>query len=268
MGSITHAFAPYRSYSIHEIDGNHTICKITCGIRPDLLFSVASPPTHPELSLSFLHLYQSFFFSHQSSFSFVYAGSLRTHPQSKAAARSRGPRRRRSYAHGGGTVVRHRQVEANGISIHIAKAGPEGSLAPAVLFVHGFPELWYSWRHQIGYLAARGYRCFRLDLRDYGGTTAAASAADGAVARSSAGSRSTAGRRRFHRLLLRRLQGVGAGRPHAAALSTAWFGGRVGAGLRQRSATAWARARSLRACEIFNFRMWIEIKLNTIFSKF
>jgi hypothetical protein len=204
MGSITHAFAPYRSYSIHEIDGNHTICKITCGIRPDLLFSVASPPTHPELSLSFLHLYQS-------SFSFVYAGSLRTHPQSKAAARSRGPRRR--------------------------------------------SELWYSWRHQIGYLAARGYRCFPLDLRDYGGTTAAASAADGAVARSSAGSRSTAGRRRFHRLLLRRLQGVGAGRPHAAALSTAWFGGRVGAGLRQRSATAWARARSLRACEIFNFRM-------------
>ncbi|PUZ36233.1 hypothetical protein GQ55_9G021500 [Panicum hallii var. hallii] len=68
--------------------------------------------------------------------------------------------------------VRHRQVEANGISMHVAEAGPEGASAPAVLFVHGFPELWYSWRHQMGYLAARGYRCVAPDLRGYGGTTA------------------------------------------------------------------------------------------------
>ena len=69
-------------------------------------------------------------------------------------------------------AVRHRQVEANGISMHVAEAGPEGGAAPAVLFVHGFPELWYSWRHQMGYLAARGYRCVAPDLRGYGGTTA------------------------------------------------------------------------------------------------
>ncbi|CAL4936883.1 unnamed protein product [Urochloa decumbens] len=69
-------------------------------------------------------------------------------------------------------AVRHRQVEANGISMHVAEAGPEDASAPAVLFVHGFPELWYSWRHQMGYLAARGYRCVAPDLRGYGGTTA------------------------------------------------------------------------------------------------
>jgi pimeloyl-ACP methyl ester carboxylesterase len=69
-------------------------------------------------------------------------------------------------------AVRHRQVEANGISMHVAEAGPEGASAPAVLFVHGFPELWYSWRHQMGYLATRGYRCVAPDLRGYGGTTA------------------------------------------------------------------------------------------------
>ena len=44
--------------------------------------------------------------------------------------------------------------------------------APAVLFVHDFPELWYSWHHQMGYLAVRGYRCVAPDLRGYGGTTA------------------------------------------------------------------------------------------------
>ncbi|OEL33892.1 Bifunctional epoxide hydrolase 2 [Dichanthelium oligosanthes] len=69
-------------------------------------------------------------------------------------------------------AVRHRQVEANGISMHVAEAGPEDASAPAVLFVHGFPELWYSWRHQIEYLAARGYHCVAPDLRGYGGTTA------------------------------------------------------------------------------------------------
>ncbi|CAN6314592.1 unnamed protein product [Urochloa humidicola] len=69
-------------------------------------------------------------------------------------------------------AVRHRQVDANGISMHVAEAGPEDASSPAVLFVHGFPELWYSWRHQMGYLAARGYRCVSPDLRGYGGTDA------------------------------------------------------------------------------------------------
>jgi pimeloyl-ACP methyl ester carboxylesterase len=61
-------------------------------------------------------------------------------------------------------------VAANGISIHVAEAGPDDG--PAVLFVHGFPELWYSWRRQMEHLAARGYRCVAPDLRGYGDTTA------------------------------------------------------------------------------------------------
>lgn len=69
-------------------------------------------------------------------------------------------------------AVLHRTVEANGISMHVAESGPDGDGAPAVVFLHGFPELWYSWRHQMGYLAARGYRCVAPDLRGYGGTTA------------------------------------------------------------------------------------------------
>ncbi|KAL5218611.1 hypothetical protein ABZP36_019295 [Zizania latifolia] len=71
----------------------------------------------------------------------------------------------------GAAAIRHRTVEANGISMHVAEAGGEG--APAtVLFLHGFPELWYSWRHQMEHLAARGFRCVAPDLRGYGGTTA------------------------------------------------------------------------------------------------
>ncbi|KAM3279696.1 hypothetical protein ACQJBY_046831 [Aegilops geniculata] len=68
--------------------------------------------------------------------------------------------------------IRHRQVEANGITMHVAESGPASAAAPAVLFVHGFPELWYSWRHQMEHLAARGYRCVAPDLRGYGGTSA------------------------------------------------------------------------------------------------
>jgi pimeloyl-ACP methyl ester carboxylesterase len=63
-------------------------------------------------------------------------------------------------------------VETNGISMHVAEAGSDKNDKPAILFVHGFPELWYSWRHQMGHLAARGYRCVAPDLRGYGGTTA------------------------------------------------------------------------------------------------
>ena len=74
---------------------------------------------------------------------------------------------------GAPAAIRHRTVEANGISMHVAEAGPEdGGGKPAVLFLHGFPELWYSWRHQMAHLAAQGYRCVAPDLRGYGGTDA------------------------------------------------------------------------------------------------
>ncbi|XP_077218517.1 epoxide hydrolase 1-like [Tasmannia lanceolata] len=64
--------------------------------------------------------------------------------------------------------IEHRMVTVNGINMHVAEKG-EG---PVVLFLHGFPELWYSWRHQIIALAALGYRAVAPDLRGYGDTDA------------------------------------------------------------------------------------------------
>ncbi|OIV90875.1 hypothetical protein TanjilG_15608 [Lupinus angustifolius] len=65
----------------------------------------------------------------------------------------------------------HRTVEVNGIKMHVAEKG-EG---PVVLFLHGFPELWYSWRHQILSLSSLGYRAVAPDLRGFGDTEASAS---------------------------------------------------------------------------------------------
>ncbi|KAI9084797.1 hypothetical protein K1719_033203 [Acacia pycnantha] len=61
-----------------------------------------------------------------------------------------------------------RMVEVNGINMHVAEKG-EG---PVVLFLHGFPDLWYSWRHQILSLSSRGFRAVAPDLRGYGDTDA------------------------------------------------------------------------------------------------
>lgn len=58
----------------------------------------------------------------------------------------------------------HRVVTANGIRIHAVEQG-EG---PLVLFVHGFPESWYSWRHQLPAVAAAGFRAVAIDVRGYG----------------------------------------------------------------------------------------------------
>ncbi|MDQ3945736.1 MAG: alpha/beta hydrolase [Actinomycetota bacterium] len=60
--------------------------------------------------------------------------------------------------------VIHRQVDVGGIELHVAECG-EG---PVVLLCHGFPELWYSWRHQLPALAAAGYRAVAPDQRGYG----------------------------------------------------------------------------------------------------
>lgn len=64
--------------------------------------------------------------------------------------------------------IEHRHVEVNGIKMHVAEKG-EG---PVVLFIHGFPELWYSWRHQMVATADRGYKAVAPDLRGYGDTDA------------------------------------------------------------------------------------------------
>ena len=57
-----------------------------------------------------------------------------------------------------------RMIEANGIRLNVAEQG-EG---PVVLLCHGFPEFWYSWRHQIGALAAAGFHAVAPDMRGYG----------------------------------------------------------------------------------------------------
>lgn len=62
--------------------------------------------------------------------------------------------------------ISHRMITTNGISMHIAEQG-EG---PVVVLCHGFPELWYSWRHQITALANAGYHVVAPDQRGYGQT--------------------------------------------------------------------------------------------------
>src|SRR2546423_2388782 len=63
-----------------------------------------------------------------------------------------------------GNGATHRQVSVNGIELHVAEQG-EGR---PVILAHGFPELWYSWRHQLPALAAAGYRVLAPDMRGYG----------------------------------------------------------------------------------------------------
>ena len=57
-----------------------------------------------------------------------------------------------------------RIIETNGIRLNVAEQGD----GPLVMLCHGFPESWYSWRHQIGALAAAGYRVIAPDMRGYG----------------------------------------------------------------------------------------------------
>ncbi|VVM97966.1 alpha/beta fold hydrolase [Pseudomonas fluorescens] len=61
-------------------------------------------------------------------------------------------------------------LDINGIRMQVASQGS----GPLVLLCHGFPELWYSWRHQLAALAAAGYRAVAPDMRGYGGTQAPA----------------------------------------------------------------------------------------------
>ncbi|OJH40235.1 alpha/beta fold hydrolase [Cystobacter ferrugineus] len=60
--------------------------------------------------------------------------------------------------------ITHRIVQTNGIHLHIAEAGQ----GPLVLLLHGWPESWYSWRHQIPALVAAGYHVVAPDVRGYG----------------------------------------------------------------------------------------------------
>jgi pimeloyl-ACP methyl ester carboxylesterase len=62
--------------------------------------------------------------------------------------------------------IKQRMIKTNGINVRIAEAG-EG---PLVLMLHGWPESWYSWRHQLTALGDAGYHAVAPDIRGYGGS--------------------------------------------------------------------------------------------------
>ena len=60
--------------------------------------------------------------------------------------------------------IAHRRIDTNGIQLNIAEQGN----GPLVILLHGFPESWYSWRHQFAPIAAAGFKCVAPDMRGYG----------------------------------------------------------------------------------------------------
>ena len=64
-------------------------------------------------------------------------------------------------------AAEHLQLNANGITLHVASQGH----GPLVVMCHGYPGLWYSWRHQLSALAAAGYQAVALDMRGYGASS-------------------------------------------------------------------------------------------------
>ncbi|KAL7216036.1 hypothetical protein ACSBR1_028059 [Camellia fascicularis] len=60
--------------------------------------------------------------------------------------------------------IQHKYVEVRGLKLHVAEIGT----GPAVVFLHGFPEIWYSWRHQMIALSTAGFRAIAPDYRGYG----------------------------------------------------------------------------------------------------
>jgi pimeloyl-ACP methyl ester carboxylesterase len=60
----------------------------------------------------------------------------------------------------------HRLVRAGEVTLHLVEAGH----GPLVLLLHGLPEFWWSWRHQLPALAAAGFRAVAVDLRGHGGS--------------------------------------------------------------------------------------------------
>ena len=61
---------------------------------------------------------------------------------------------------------RHREVTAGGQRFHVAEHGDPD--APTVLLLHGFPEFWWSWRHQLVAIGEAGYHAVAADLKGYG----------------------------------------------------------------------------------------------------
>ncbi|HKU39099.1 MAG TPA: alpha/beta hydrolase [Polyangiales bacterium] len=63
-----------------------------------------------------------------------------------------------------GSAIEHLTLTVNGIRLHVAVAGS----GPLVILLHGFPELWSAWQHQLTALAGAGYRVAAPDLRGFG----------------------------------------------------------------------------------------------------
>ena len=61
-------------------------------------------------------------------------------------------------------ALTHGTVDTNGITLHYVEQGT----GPLVVFCHGFPESWYSWRHQLPVVAAAGFRAVAMSMRGYG----------------------------------------------------------------------------------------------------
>ena len=66
-------------------------------------------------------------------------------------------------------AVTEHTVESNGHTTFYLASGPEGG--PLMIFVHGWPDLSISWRHQMQAFAALGFRCIAPDMRGYGRAT-------------------------------------------------------------------------------------------------
>lgn len=62
--------------------------------------------------------------------------------------------------------IKHSYVQVNGLKLHVAEIGSVPS--PAIVFLHGFPEIWYTWRHQMIAVANAGFRAIAPDYRGYG----------------------------------------------------------------------------------------------------
>jgi pimeloyl-ACP methyl ester carboxylesterase len=65
-------------------------------------------------------------------------------------------------------TMNHHEIEANGISLHFVEEGR----GPAVIFCHGFPAIWSSWKAQMEGIASAGFMAIALDMRGYGGSSA------------------------------------------------------------------------------------------------
>ncbi|KDO75870.1 hypothetical protein CISIN_1g0212821mg [Citrus sinensis] len=61
--------------------------------------------------------------------------------------------------------IEHKYIKVQGLNLHVAETGTGPNV---VVFLHGFPEIWYSWRHQMVAVAAAGFRAIAPDYRGYG----------------------------------------------------------------------------------------------------